>query len=173
MTEFSIKNAAITRTGFDYQDLIGIETLVEYFRDPDKYEWIQLESEDGEFGALDDVVAALPDGTFELTQVKFTPRPDTYPLGWEWLLEKTPKGTSRLYKWATSLKRLSLSGKVKSACLRTNRRPDSEFAKSLAGALVDMGALDDSTRATVEKELGGAAEAESFFRALSSSTQSR
>ena len=83
MPEYNIKNAAITRAGFDYQDLFGIEILIEYFRDPDRYKWVQLESEDGEFGALEDVVAALPDGTFEVTQVKFTPRPDTYPLSWE------------------------------------------------------------------------------------------
>jgi hypothetical protein len=163
VSEFSIKSAAITRAGFAYQDLVGIEILIEYYRDPERYQWVQLESEDGEFGALDDVVAALPNGTFELTQVKFTPRPDTYPLSWNWLLEKTPKGTSRLHKWAKSLKAVALCGQVKSACLRTNRHPDPEFAKSLNNALIDLGALDASIRTAVETELGGAAEASSFF----------
>ena len=163
MSEYRIKNAAITRTGFDYQDLVGIEILIEYYRDRYKYKWVQLESEDGDFGALDDVVAALPDGTFELTQVKFTPRPDKYLLTWDWLLEKAPKGTSRLHKWASSLKTLTLSGQVKSACLRTNRHPDPEFAKSLNNKLIDLGSLDGSTRTAVETELGGAAEALSFF----------
>ncbi|WP_404934600.1 hypothetical protein [Nitratireductor sp. L15S-10] len=163
MSEYRIKNAAITRTGFDYQDLVGIDILIEYYRDPYKYKWVQLESEDGEFGALDDVVAALPDGTFELTQVKFTPRPDKYLLSWDWLLEKSPKGTSRLQKWATSLKTLAVSGQVKSACLRTNRHPDPDLAKSLSNALIDLGSLDGATRTAVETELGGAAEASSFF----------
>lgn len=163
MPEYDIKNAAITRAGFDYQDLFGIEILIEYFRDPDRYNWIQLESEDGEFGALDDVVAALPDGTFEVTQVKFTPRPDTYPLSWEWLLERTTKGTSRLQKWATSLEALTLSGNVKSACLRTNRRPDSEFDSSLVNGLVNLGEVDASLRTAIENQLGGATKASSFF----------
>lgn len=163
MPELSIKNAAITRTGYDYQDLIGIEILIEFYRDPDKYEWVQLESEDSEFGALEDVVAALPDGTFELAQVKFTPRPDIYPLNWEWLLEKKPKGTSRLQKWATSLQALTLKGIVKSACLRTNRRPDVEFSKSLCKTFVDLDAIEASVRTRIENQLGGADETSSFF----------
>lgn len=163
MSELSIKNAAITRTGYDYQDLIGIEILIEYYRDPDRYEWVQLESEDSDFGALEDVVAALPDGTFELAQVKFTPRPDIYLLNWEWLLEKKPKGTSRLQKWAASLQALTLKGKVKSACLRTNRRPDVEFAKSLRNTFIDLDAIDASVRTEIEGQLGGADETSSFF----------
>lgn len=163
MSELSIKNAAITRAGYDYQDLIGIEILIEYYRDPDRYEWVQLESEDSEFGALEDVVAALPDGTFELAQVKFTPRPDIYPLNWEWLLEKKPKGTSRLQKWAASLQALTIKGKVISACLRTNRRPDVEFARSLRNTFIDLDAIDASVRTKIEGQLGGADETSSFF----------
>lgn len=163
MPELNIKSAAITRAAFDYQDLFGIEILIDYFRDPDRYKWVQLESEDGKFGALDDIVAALPDGTFEVTQVKFTPRPDTYPLNWKWLLEKKPKGTSRLQKWAKSLEALSISGYVKFACLRTNRRPDSEFNSSLVDGLVNLREVDASLRTTIENELGGAAGASSFF----------
>lgn len=163
MSDLSIKNAAITRTGYDYQDLIGIEILIEYFRDPDRYEWVQLESEDSEFGSLEDVVASLPDGTFELAQVKFTPRPDIYFLDWEWLLEKKPKGTSRLQKWAKSLQMLTLQGRVKSACLRTNRRPDAELAKSLHNTLIDFSSIDALVRSKIEGQLGGAQEASNFF----------
>jgi hypothetical protein len=163
MSELSIKNAAITRTGFDYQDLIGIEILIEFYRDPDKYEWVQLESEDRKFGSLEDVVAARTDGNFELTQVKFTPRPDIYPLSWEWLLDKKPKGTSRLQKWAASLQALSLKGKVKSACLRTNRLPDFDFTKSLRDTFIDLDALDASVKSKIEGQLGGADQTSSFF----------
>lgn len=163
MPEFSIKIAATTRRGFDYQDLIGIELLIEYYRDPGKYQWVQLEAEDDDFGALDDVVAAMPDGTFEVTQVKFTPRPDLYTLNWDWLLEKKTRGTSRIHKWASSLEALTLDRKLRSACLRTNRRPDSEFAKSLNGSVVDFTKVEPAVRFALERDLGGSAPAAEFF----------
>jgi hypothetical protein len=163
LSEISIKNTAITRTGYDYQDLIGIDILISYYREPDKYEWVQLESDNGDFGALDDVVALLANGTFELTQVKFTPRPDVYTLNWEWLLEKKPRGTSLLQKWATSLQALTLKGVVNSACLRTNRQPDVEFLKSLRKTFVDFDSVDTSVRARIEDQLGGADKSLNFF----------
>lgn len=162
----SIKNAAITRVGFDYQDLIGIELLIDYYQEPDRYLWVQLESEDDEFRSLDDVVAARSDGTFELTQVKFTPKPDEYHLDWKWLLERKPKGTSRLRKWASSLKDLADQGRVKTACVRTNRRPDPEFSKALAGHFIDLSKVEASTRLKIENDLGGTAAAIEFFRAF-------
>ena len=67
-----IKATAIVRAGYEYQDLVGIETLIRYFRDPDIYEWVRLEAADSPYGYLDNLVAARVDGSFELTQVKFT-----------------------------------------------------------------------------------------------------
>ena len=57
-----IKRAAITRSGFEYQDLIGIEVLIKFYRDPTLYHWVELESEDPQVGSLDDIVASRTDG---------------------------------------------------------------------------------------------------------------
>ena len=89
----SLKTAELPRIGFEYQDLIGIELLVGFFRDPSRYHWVELESEDPNVGYLDDVVAERSDGTIELIQVKFTVDPERYFLDWDWLLTKAPKGT--------------------------------------------------------------------------------
>lgn len=95
-----IKSAAIPRAAFHYQDLVGIETLIRFFRDPQLYEWVELESEDKAARSLDDVIAKRCDGTFELTQVKFTVDADRYSLEWDWLLDKSDGGTSLLGKWS-------------------------------------------------------------------------
>jgi hypothetical protein len=92
------KAAGIIRTGFEYQDLIGIDLLIAFYREPDRYHWVELESEDNNAEYLDDIVAARPDGSFEFTQVKFTVDPTEYSLDWDWLLAKRPKGTSLLAK---------------------------------------------------------------------------
>jgi hypothetical protein len=52
------KTTGIARSGFEYQDLIGIEVLLKFYRDPNLYHWVELESEDKTAGKLDDVVGA-------------------------------------------------------------------------------------------------------------------
>jgi hypothetical protein len=91
-----IKHAAIIRAGFEYQDLAGIEVLIRHYRDPELYEWVLLEADDSNFRALDDVVAARKDGSYELVQVKFTVDANRYELDWDWLLSKAKNGTSML-----------------------------------------------------------------------------
>lgn len=158
-----IKAAAIVRAGYEYQDLVGIELLIRYFRDPDLYDWVKLEADDTLYGALDDVVAARADGSFEFTQVKFTVDEGANLLDWEWLLKKKPKGTSMLAKWARSLAKVRALGPVHSAELRTNRLPSSDFAASMRGEFVDLTLLDNDLRKKVEVECGGATQAKVFF----------
>ncbi len=157
------KKGGITRTGLYYQDLIGIELLLSFFRNPDKYRWVELDSEDPEVGFLDDVVAARGDGSYEFIQVKFTVDPDSYFLDWDWLLEKKENGTSRLFKWAESLNGVANLGEIHSARLRTNRRPDTEFQKSLIDGKVDISRTEEPLRMRVENELGGQKPASDFF----------
>src|SRR5438270_379102 len=57
-TSSAIKRTAITRAGYEYQDLAGIELLIKHYRDPDLYDWVMLEADDTAFRSLDDVVAA-------------------------------------------------------------------------------------------------------------------
>lgn len=54
--------------GSDFQDLVGIELLSRFFRDPDLFQWVTLESDDRETRSLDDVVALRRDGSVELTR---------------------------------------------------------------------------------------------------------
>ena len=159
-----LKSAAITRAGFEYQDLIGIQQLIDFFRNRNKYYWMQLESEDANMGYLDDIVAALSDGTFDLTQVKFTADANAYFLNWDWLLAKRPRGTSLLRKWSSSVNGFSL-GRINVACLKTNRVPDAGFAATLkADGRVNFDKIDARRRAAIEAEIGNAALARKFFK---------
>jgi hypothetical protein len=74
----AIKRAAIPRAGYEYQDLAGIEVLIRHYRDPDLYAWVMLEADDSAFRALDDVVAARKDGSYEFVQVKLTVDTERY-----------------------------------------------------------------------------------------------
>jgi hypothetical protein len=158
-----IKAAAIVRAGYEYQDLVGIEVLIRYFRDPELYSWVKLEATDSPYGALDDLVAARADGAYEYTQVKFTVDDGAYLLDWDWLLKKKPKGTSMLAKWAKALAEVRALGQVYSAELRTNRRPSFDFAAVMKGEFVDLTKLDADVRKSVESECGGNVQAEAFF----------
>ena len=163
LSKHAFKKPGILRTGFEYQDLIGIEFLLEYYRDPDRYLWVEIESENPQVGYLDDVVAARNDGTFALTQVKFTADPELYFLDWDWLLAKKPKGTSRLYKWAESLSRVKSLGAIHKAELRTNRRPSEDFGEALVGNRINLAKLSKDIVQKVESELGGTSKAADFF----------
>ena len=163
MTNKVIKPAAIVRAGYEYQDLVGIEVLIRYFRDADLYKWVKLEAIDSPYGALDDLVAARVDGSYEFTQVKFTVDEDSNLLEWEWLLKKKPKGTSMLAKWSKALADVRALGPIHSAELRTNRRPSREFAAVMKGDFVDLAKLDADVRRTLEAECGDAAQAKAFF----------
>ena len=165
MSKTTLKRAAITRTAFEYQDLIGIELLINFFRDPKLYRWVAIESEDPTAGSLDDVVAERTDGKFEYIQVKFTVDPDKYPLDWDWLLERTPRGTSRLKKWADSLSDIVRNGSgIGSAQLRTNRQPDDEFKAALKGEHISLSKIAEPRRGVIETELGGRKQAAAFFK---------
>ena len=150
--------------GFDYQDLIGIELLLAFYRDPELFRWVALEADEPEVGKLDDVVAARKDGTYDLLQVKFTPDPDTYFLNWGWLLQRKGRGTSLIRKWADALIQVTALGPVHSAKLRTNRKPDAEFDASLNGSFIDFDKIDPTLKAKLCSELSSEAAARDFFK---------
>lgn len=160
----SIKRAAIPRAGYDYQDLAGIEILIRHYRDPDLYEWVMLEADESAFRALDDVVAARKDGSFELVQIKFTVDSERYELDWSWLLDKSDKGTSLLAKWSASLARVSAMGPAHSAGVKTNRLPSESFSKCLSGTRVDFDLVPEGLRDSVAAECGGTDAAKAFFQ---------
>ena len=163
IAKVQIKPTTIPRTGYEYQDLVSIEILIRQYRDSELYAWVLLEADDTAFRALDDIVAARKDGSFEFMQVKFTVDADRYELDWEWLLAKTQNGTSMLEKWAKALARVAAMGPIHSAGLKTNRIPSTNFAKCLKGPRVDIDLLPKDIRESVESACGGAAEAKTFF----------
>lgn len=159
------KTAGIPRAGFDYQDLIGIEVLVGFYRDPRRYAWVRVEASDATFKAIDDVVACRPDGRYELVQVKFTPDPDNSntALDWAWLTARKGKGRSLLQKWADTTLRHLDAGTLARAILRTNRKPDAVFAAALSGRHVDFDKVPSEVRAHVGGEIGDEGAARRFF----------
>ena len=159
------KTPGIIRAAFQYQDLVAIETLIDFYRQRNRYEWVQLDAEDSAFRSVDDVVAFRPDGRYELTQVKFTPDPDTrrHALSWEWLTKARPHGTSLLQKWATTTLRHKSGGTLATATLKTDRVPSPSFAKTLNGSRVAYKLLSTRTKKIVDKQLGSSDAAAHFF----------
>lgn len=148
--------------GYEYQDLVAIEALIRFYRDPKSCSWVELEADKTD-SSLDDVVVARSDGSLEYYQVKFTVDQIDYPLTWDWLLEKKPRGTSLLGKWANSMKKVAKQGSIHSASLRTNRIPDADVAVSLKGTLLSLDLIPRDTRLRLEKECGGREAALAFF----------
>jgi hypothetical protein len=159
------KPTTITRVGFEYQDLVAIETLLAFYRDPARYQWVEIEASDPSFKAVDDVVACLADGRYELTQVKFAVDPDNpdTALDWDWLLAKKPKGKSLLQRWSDGVAPHVAAGKLATAQLKTDRKPDPAFNRCLVGQRVDYAKVPPNIRAKIETQLGSDKVARTFF----------
>ena len=169
MPEHDFKKTGLLRAGFQYQDLVAIETLIDFYRQRDLYAWVQLEAEDQDFWSIEDVVAYRPDGLYELTQVKFTADPDAQAnnLSWKWL---TANGGTRkkslLQKWAATTLHHKAAGTLAQAALKTDRVPDAAFAKCLKDRKVDYTLLSAKDKAIVENQLGSSEDAKSFFKSF-------
>jgi hypothetical protein len=168
----AIKRTAITRAGYEYQDLAGIDLLIKHYRDPDLYDWVMLEADDTAFRSLDDVVAARKDGSFDLVQVKFTVDSERYVLDWNWLLDKSENGTSMLAKWCVTLHRILSLGALHSVTLKTNRIPSIAFAACMDGSRVRFEKIPAEILSSVVAECGGEEKARRFFKAFDFSANS-
>ena len=169
MARHNYKRVGSLRAGFLYQDLVAIETLINFYEDRDLYKWVQLEAEDSEFRSIEDVVACTPSGLYELTQVKFTVDPDdsANQLSWKWLTEKK-KGNKKslLEKWAPTTLRHKEDGTLARAALKTDRVPDAAFRKCLRDGKVDYSMLAEEVKARVEEQVGSHDETISFFESF-------
>ena len=165
MTGHDYKTPGIIRAGFQYQDLVAIETLIDFYRARGRYEWVQLDAEDHAFQSVDDIVACRPDGRYELTQVKFTPDPDARrnALSWAWLTKARAHGKSLLQKWAETTLRHDSCGTLATAALKTDRVPSPSFVRSLEGRRVVYGLLSATTKAVVDRQLGSSRASARFF----------
>ena len=169
MSGHDFKTPGLIRAGFQYQDLVAIETLINFYRQRDLYSWVQLEAEDQGFRAIEDVVACTPDGLYELTQVKFTADPNNpaNSLNWKWLTGRNRRARkSLLQKWAETTLRHKAAGTLALAALKTDRVPDTAFANCLEGTKVNYALLPTGDKAIVEKQLGSLLAAKSFFESF-------
>ena len=161
----NIKRVGLLRAGFQYQDLVAIEVLINFYRDRNLYKWVQIESEDQSFRSIEDVVACRTDGLFELTQVKFTADPEDSAnhLTWEWLTKQSKSGDSMLQKWADTTLFHIRNDSLARAALKTDRMPDESFRASLDGTMVKYDLLPEQDRAVIEDQLGSSKNAKEFL----------
>ena len=163
MTGHDFKKTGVLRAGFQYQDLVAIEILINFYRQRDLYAWVQLEAEDSEFRSIEDVVACRPDGLYELIQVKFTVDPAVHKLNWEWLTARKDSGKSLLQKWAHTTLHHRSSKTLASAALKTDRIPDASFMACLNCNKVDYTQLSADEKTVIDEQLGSSDRAVAFF----------
>ena len=161
----NMKRVGHIRAGFQYQDLVAIEVLIDFYRDRKLYQWVQVESEDPSFASIEDVVACRPDGLYELTQVKFTADPESAAnhLSWHWLTKKAKSGRSLLQKWSETTLNHARNGTLAKAALKTDRVPDESFRASLVGTSVSYDLLPEPDRTVIEDQLGSSTNARKFL----------
>lgn len=163
-----IKHTQLTRVGYSYQDLWCIKFLIDWFHNPNLYQWMTVEnSESGphKFKGLDDVVALNSQGKYELYQVKFTidsERKDL-SLSLDWLLKKKDKGTSLIQKWNTDFKKYYEVDLLAKAVLITNKVPDNIVSQALTNESIDLKMIPSEYLSQIYEQLGGMDEAENFF----------
>ena len=165
MIRHDYKRTGLIRAGFQYQDLVAIEILINFYRQRGLYDWVQLEAEDRDFRSVEDVVARRPDGRYELTQVKFTADPEasTNSLSWAWLTERSGSRKSLLQKWAPTTLHHQAAGTLARAALKTDRIPDASFKQCLKGTKVDYTLVSTANKAVIEEQLGSPEAAQTFF----------
>lgn len=160
--------ASSLRGGWDYQDIVALDLVVEMLEHPDRYQWIQVEAD--EAGSLDDVTALCRDGGLVARQVKFSTDPASPDDSWTWeMLLKEEQGKrgprpSLLAKWHKSLDQLSALGPLGEAALISNRNASLELKGTLSVAgLVDFDKISARERPEIIRQLGNEDAARSFF----------
>ncbi|WP_343518454.1 NACHT domain-containing protein [Sphingomonas sp.] len=159
------KKPGILRASFDYQDLAAIAVLIDFYRQPDVYQWIELDSDDPAHASIDDIVACRQDGRYEVTQVKFTVAPGDPAnlLSWDWLLDKKGRAKSLLQKWASTVERHANAGLLEKADLFTDRLPSPDFAAVLDNGQVILDRVPANLTDQIVGQLGSHENAELFF----------
>ena len=165
-----IKPSQLTRAGYTYQDLICIRMLINWFHEPEKYQWMSIEgnAELGNVKSLDDVICFTASGEYELYQVKFTTDSgrDDLRLDFDWLLKKKPKGTSLIEKWSADIERFGDSNVISIAKLITNRKPDTVLSDCLDGNKIDYNLVPGEIKARISTQLGDKRKTIKFFENL-------
>ncbi|MYE37070.1 MAG: AAA family ATPase, partial [Rhodobacteraceae bacterium] len=165
-----IKKAAITREGFEYQDCLGMQFLIDMYIDPSLYEWVKLDAEDPQFRHVEDIVAKRKvDGKFVCRQVKFRVEPDRkdLALSFDWLTKKsgkTDQSKSLLQKCAEQVLPMLEKDEVYDAKLLTNAIPDHDVLKSLNDeGFIEFEQIPATYLSKIISQLNGENQARKFF----------
>ncbi|WP_148653487.1 hypothetical protein, partial [Klebsiella pneumoniae] len=165
-----IKPSQLTRVGYTYQDLMCIRTLINWFHDPEKYQWISIEGNQGlnHVKSLDDVICFTASGEYELYQVKFTidSERDDLHLDFAWLLKKKDKGTSLIEKWSADIEKFGSSSTIAIAKLITNRIPDQVLSNCLIDKKIDYSLVPEDVKSKILAQLGSEEKSIAFFETL-------
>ena len=165
-----VKPSQLTRVGYEYQDLCGLQLIVDWLDEPTKFEWVKFDNAvlDGKkVKGLDDIIALRADGKYILKQVKFTidPSREDLKLSLDWLTQPSgSKGTGKslIEKWSSAFFAVP-KDEIAEAELQTNRIPDSSLQKHLTDGKLDFIALDKATQELLSAQIGSREKAESFF----------
>jgi hypothetical protein len=152
------------RFGDDYQDIVALETIVDFLEHKYQYQYILVEATSK--GSLDDVVSVKKDGSFELKQVKFSGYPDTEGDAWTWekLTEKDYGEKSLIEKWASSFELVKKQGKIFKASVESNRRSDEIQGTLDRDNHVILDKITDTTiKNKIIEQIGGEERAKEFF----------
>jgi hypothetical protein len=169
MTE-KIKKTATTSAGYIYQTRQGVKLLCDWLDAPSRYTRVKFECDDEAEAptGLDDIVAERSDGRVDFQQVKFTPRPEAYPLSWDWMFEKsgkTDKSRTMLRKWFDAFNKLDPIH-IGEVSLLTNRQPDAAIEHCLTGDKISFVKVPEPMRTRLIAELGSVEGCERFFGQL-------
>lgn len=170
VTSSEIKPSQLTRVGYSYQDLMCIRTLINWFHDPKKYQWMSIEGNTSlsHIKSLDDVICFTASGEYELYQVKFTidSERDDLRLDFDWLLKKKDKGTSLIEKWSADIEKFGTSSTISIAKLITNRMPDQALLSCLKDKKVDYTLVPEDIKSRISSQLGSEEKVIAFFKNL-------
>ncbi|MEB6355653.1 ATP-binding protein [Klebsiella variicola] len=147
-----------------------IRTLIQWFHDPEKYQWISIEGNQAiEYvKSLDDVICFTASGEYELYQVKFTidSERDDLLLDFDWLLKKKGKGTSLIEKWSSDIEKFGSLSTISIAKLITNRTPDQILFNCLKDGKVDYFLIPEDIKSRIITQLDSEEKAIAFFGTL-------
>ena len=118
------------RRGIEYQDLIALEYITDFLRDPKHYEWIELESRD--YLSLDDIVLCLNGGHRRCLQVKHGEK-SSGAYTWAELHRKSGDKKSLFEKWLLSINSVITKHADADGAIITNRPVAEDVKASLIG----------------------------------------
>jgi len=147
-----------------------IRTLINWFHEPEKYQWMSIEGNQGlgHVKSLDDVICYTASGEYELYQVKFTidSEREDLRLDFDWLLKRKGNGTSLIEKWSADIEKFGTSSTISIAKLITNRIPDQIISNCLKEDKIDYSLIPDDIKSKISGQLGTEKKARDFFATL-------